>query len=150
DLKSESGQCLVATSAQLAQLGFTGRTARTLIHPDKRDFAPRFCITWRPTTSDKLIIRSGYGIFYDLANFNNQHFVDNNPVFSPSQIYNTAFGSPPPLTNGVPTTTANIFAGGGGVPPLVEQFVSLYVSPDYKAPYFQQCSFGISSQLSTN
>jgi hypothetical protein len=149
-LKSADGRCLVATSAQRAQLGFTGRSRRTLIYPDKRDFAPRFGITWRPTSSDKFIIRSGYGIFYDLANFNNQHFVDNNPVFSPSQVYNTAFGSPPPLTNGAPTTTANIFAGGGGVPPLVNQFVSLYVSPDYKAPYFQQWSFGISSQLSTN
>ena len=149
-LKSESGQCLVATSAQRAQLGFTGRTRRTLIFPDKRDFAPRLGITWRPTSSDKFIIRTGYGIFYDLANFNNQHFVDNNPVFSPSQVYTTAVGSPPPLTNGAPTTTKDIFAGSGGVPPLIEQFVSLYVSPDYKPPYFQQWSFGISSQLSQN
>src|SRR5262249_21923525 len=86
----------------------------------------------------------------DLANFNNQHFVDNNPVFSPSQIYNTAVGSPPPLTNGVPTTTANIFAGGGGIPSLASQYSSLFVSPDYKPPYFQQWSFGISSQLTTN
>ena len=149
-LKSESGQCLVATSAQRAQLGFTGRTRRTLIFPDKRDLAPRLGITWRPTSSDKFIIRTGYGIFYDLANFNNQHFVDNNPVFSPSQVYTTAVGSPPPLTNGAPTTTKDIFAGSGGVPPLIEQFVSLYVSPDYKPPYFQQWSFGISSQLSQN
>ena len=149
-LTSANGQCLVATSAQRAALGFDGRTQRTLIFTDKRNFAPRFGLTWRPTTSDKLIIRGGYGIFYDLANFNNQHFVDNNPVFSPSQVYNTAVGSPPPLTNGVPTTTANIFAGGGGVPPLSQQFVSLYVSPDYRAPYFQQWSFGFSSQLTTN
>ena len=149
-LTSANGQCLVATSAQRAALGFDGRTQRTLIFTDKRNFAPRFGLTWRPTTSDKLIIHGGYGIFYDLANFNNQHFVDNNPVFSPSQVYNTALGSPPPLTNGVPTTTANIFAGGGGVPPLSQQFVSLYVSPDYRAPYFQQWSFGFSSQLTTN
>jgi hypothetical protein len=149
-LSSADGRCLVATSAQRAALGFTDRTRRTLIFTDKRNFAPRFGLTWRPTSSDKLIVRGGYGIFYDLANFNNQHFVDNNPVFSPSQLYQTAVGSPPPLTNGVPTTTANIFAGGGGVPHLSDQFVSLYVSPNYKAPYFQQWSFGISSQLSTN
>ena len=149
-LTSASGHCLVATSAQRAALGFTDRTRRTLIFPDKRDFAPRFGLSWRPTSSDKLIVRGGYGIFYDLANFNNQHFVDNNPVFSPSQIYNTAVGSPPPLTNGAPTTTADIFAGGGGIPSLASQYSSLFVSPDYKAPYFQQWSFGISSQLTTN
>lgn len=149
-LTTADGRCLVATSARRAQLGFTGRTRRTLIFPDRTDFAPRVGVTWRPTGSDKMVVRTGYGIFYDLANFNNQHFVDNNPVFSPSQIYNTSFGSPPPLTNGAPTTTANIFAGSGGVPPLISQFVSLYVSPNYKAPYFQQWSFGVESQFAPN
>jgi hypothetical protein len=146
-LTSASGQCLVATSSQRAKLGFTGRTRRTLIFSNKKDFAPRIGISARPTGSDKLIIHTGYGIFYDLPNFNNQHFVDNNPVFSPSQVYTTALGSPPPLTNGLPTTTANIFAGAGGVPPLTSQFISLYVAPAYKAPYFQQWSFGTESQL---
>ena len=58
---------------------------QTLIHPVHHDFAPRFGIVFRPTASDRLVVRSGYGLFYDLPNFNNQHFVDNNPVFSPSQ-----------------------------------------------------------------
>ncbi|PYU91629.1 MAG: hypothetical protein DMG25_14215 [Acidobacteria bacterium] len=143
-LISASGQCLVATSAERAKLGFTGRTRRTLIFSDKKDFAPRLGITWRPSSSDKLIVHTGYGIFYDLPNFNNQHFVDNNPVFSPSQIFNTTFGAPPPAN------LENIFGGGAGIPPLSQQFVSLYVSPDYKAPYVQQWSFGMESQLSQN
>ncbi len=148
-LTTSDGRCLVATSAQRAKLGFTGRTRRTLVFPFKRDLAPRIGLTWRPTGSDKLVVRTGYGIFVDLPNFNNQHFVDNNPVFSPSQIYNTAFGAPPPLTNGVPTKTENIFQAGG-VPPVTQQFASLYVSPNYQPPYFQQWSFGISSQLAQN
>jgi len=144
------GRCLVASSAQRAQLGFTGRTRQTLIFPDKKDFAPRIGITWRPTSSDKLIVRTGYGIFYDLANFNNQHFVDNNPVFSPSQTYNTALaGQPVPVVNGQIINTENVFSGAG-TPPLSQQFISLYVSPNYKAPYSQQWSFGISSQLAQN
>jgi hypothetical protein len=141
-LTSASGQCLVATSAERAKLGFTGRTRRTLIFSDKKDFAPRLGITWRPTSSDKVIIHTGYGIFYDLPNFNNQHFVDNNPVFSPSQIFNTTFGAPPPAN------LENMFGGSAGTPPLSQQFISLYVSPNYKAPYVQQWSFGIESQLS--
>jgi hypothetical protein len=145
-----SGKCLVASSAQRAQLGFSGRTRRTLIFSDKKDFAPRLGITWRPTGSDKFIVRTGYGIFYDLPNFNNQHFVDNNPVFSPSQVYNTAIaGQPVPKVGGLPITTATVFSGAG-TPTLDQQFISLYVSSNYKAPYFQQWSFGIESQLAQN
>ncbi len=148
-LTTSDGRCLVASSAERAKLGFTGRTRRTLTFPFKRDLAPRIGLTWRPLNSDKLVVRTGYGIFVDLPNFNNQHFVDNNPVFSPSQIYNTAFAAPPPLTNGLPTKTENIFQAGG-VPPVTQQFASLYVSPNYQPPYFQQWSFGISSQLAQN
>jgi hypothetical protein len=109
------------------------------------DFAPRFGIVGRPTGSDRLVVRAGYGIFYDLPNFNNQHFVDNNPVFSPSQQLVTTQGNAPIATS--PT----IFSGAGaGIPKLTNQFVSLYVEPHYLAPYFQQWSFGIQSQLSPN
>ena len=136
--------CLIATTAQRSQLGFTGRTAQTLIFPDKKQFAPRLGIAWRPTGSDRWVVRTGYGIFYDTPNFNNQHFVNNNPVFSPSQIFNTAALQ-------VPTaTTANIFSSAAGIPTLAEQYISLYVSPNYKAPYVQQWSFGIESQITQN
>src|SRR5256712_597644 len=136
--------CLVATPSQRAQLGFTGRTAQTLIFPDKKQFAARLGIAWRPTSSDKLVVRTGYGIFYDTPNFNNQHFVNNNPVFSPSQIFATSSETLPTAT------TADIFNTGGGIPDLAQQFISLYVSPNYKAPYVQQWSFGLESQLSQN
>src|SRR5439155_20462022 len=136
--------CLIATTAQRSQLGFTGRTTQTLIFPDKKQFAPRLGIAWRPTGSDRWVVRTGYGIFYDTPNFNNQHFVNNNPVFSPSQIFNTAALQ-------VPTaTTANIFSSAAGIPTLAEQYISLYVSPNYKAPYVQQWSFGIESQITQN
>jgi hypothetical protein len=143
-LISASGQCLIASSSKRASLGFTGRTARTLIYPDHTNFAPRLGISWRPTGSDKVIIRTGYGIFYDTPNFNNQHFVNNNPVFSPSQIFNTAAQQPPTAT------TANVFASSAGIPTLAQQYISLYVAPNYKAPYVQQWSFGIQSQFATN
>jgi hypothetical protein len=136
--------CLIATSAQRSSFGFTGRTAQTLIFPDNKDFAPRLGISWRPTSSDKAVIHTGYGIFYDTPNMNNQHFVNNNPVFSPSQYFFTS-------SEALPTaTTANMFAGSGGIPTLNNQFVSLFVSPFYKPPYVQQWSFGIESQISTN
>jgi hypothetical protein len=143
-LVSATGTCLVASSALRSQLGFTGRTRRTLIFPVYHDFAPRLGVSWRPKGSDKLVLRSGYGIFYDLPNFNNQHFVDNNPIFSPSQAFNPNFGAPPIAT------TETVFGGSGGVPPLTQQFISLYVTPHYLAPYFGQWSLGIQSQFASN
>jgi hypothetical protein len=143
-LTTTDGRCLIASSAQRAQLGFTGRTRQTLIFTQKHDFSPRIGIVFRPTGSDKFVVRTGYGIFFDLPNFNNQHFVDNNPVFSPSQTFITNKGKP------AVATSATIFGGSAGTPKLTDQFISLYVEPHYLAPYFQQWSLGIQSQLSTN
>jgi hypothetical protein len=142
-LTTTDGRCLIASSTQRAQLGFTGRTRQTLIFTQKHDFAPRIGIVFRPTGSDKLIVRTGYGLFFDLPNFNNQHFVDNNPVFSPSQTFTTNTGQ-------APVATSETIFGSAGTPKLTDQFISLYVEPHYLAPYFQQWSLGIQSQLSTN
>lgn len=151
-LNASDGNCLVASSAQRAALGFTGRTRRTLVFQQRKNFAPRFGLVWRPTSSDRFVVRTGYGIFYDMPNFNNMHFVNDNPIFSPSQLYSTSFGTPPPLTNGVPTKIESVFTAPTAslIPPLSQQFTSLYVSPHYQAPYLQQWSFGLSSQLATN
>ncbi len=149
-LNTADGRCLVASSALRRRLGFTGRARRSLIFPHKRDFGPRFGLTWRPLSKDKLIVRTGYGIFYDLPLLNQTAYAGNaNPIFSPSQIFNTAFGSPPPLTEGVPTTTAKVFVAAG-IPPLSQQSGFEYPPPDFQAPRFQEWSFGIQSQLAAN
>ncbi len=145
-----TGKCLVATSSERAALGFTGRTAQTLIFPDYRDWDPRLGYALRPLHSDRVVLRGGFGIFTDLPNFNNQHFVDDNPINGSTDIYNTSFGSPPPLTNGVPTTSENVFAGSSGIPNLNAQFSSLYVSPYYKDPTILEWSFGMQSELGQN
>lgn len=148
-LISASGKCLVASSALRQQLGFAGRTRRTIMRPYYREFAPRFGLTWRPLASDKLIVRTGYGIFYDLGNLNILQFVSGNPIFSQKPVYNTAFAAPPPLTAGLPTTTENVFASPF-VPPLSQQYAALWVPPDFQAPRIQMWSFGIQSQLAQN
>ncbi len=110
-LLTPDGRCLVATSAQRARLGFTGRTRRTLLFNDKKDFAPRLGLTWRPTHPDKLIVRTGFGIFYDTPNQNAVNSVNLNPIFSPSQLFFPPFGAPPVVTNGGLATTENVFGG---------------------------------------
>jgi len=149
NLISATGQCLVVSSAQRRQFGYTGRTRSTLVFPDWSDWAPRLGITWRPTSSDKLVVRTGYGIFYDLANLNTREFVSGNPIFAPTQLFSTAFGSPPPQASGVPATTADVFQSGS-VPLLNSQYSALWVDPHYVTPRVQEWSFGTESQLSQN
>jgi hypothetical protein len=144
-LLTQDGRCLIATSAQRAKLGFTGRTRRTLLDSTKHDFAPRLGITLRPTGSDKFVIHTGYGVFYDLPVLNNLHF-GNYPVFSPNQFYSASFGDPPPMVNGTQINLQNVFAGGV-IPSLIDQQISLFPPRDYRSPIVQQWSFGISSQL---
>jgi len=148
NLVAADGQCLVLSSARRAQMGFTGRTQRTLVFPDYTDFAPRIGLAWRPTSSDKLVVRTGYGIFYDMGNLNTQQLVSNNPVFSPTQNFTAPFGSPPPLTNGIPTNTENVYAGE--LPLLSQQYAAFYLDPHFVSPRVQEWSFGIESQLAKN
>jgi len=37
----------------------------TIVPVDKKDFAPRIGISWRPFSSDRFVVRAGYGVFYD-------------------------------------------------------------------------------------
>jgi hypothetical protein len=143
-LTTPDGRCLVASSALRSQLGFTGRTRRSLVHTYKNNWAPRFGLAWRPFDSNKVVIRGGYGIFYDLLPTENMLFVNNNPITTPTQNYSTSFGTPPP------GKVQQMFAGAGGIAPIGEQFASLYVSPEYRTPYLQSWSFGIASQLADN
>lgn len=39
--------------------------SNTLVPTDKKDFAPRIGLAWRPFTTDRFVVRAGYGIFYD-------------------------------------------------------------------------------------
>ena len=142
-------RCLVATSAQRKQFGFTGRRRRTIIDPEKTLFAPRLGLSWRPFATDRLIVHTGAGIFYDLAALNNQHYGDNNPVFAPSQLYTTTFGAPPPLFNGAPVNTQNTF-GNGAIPGLDQQFIAAFLDPHYKIPKVAQWSFGFESEITKN
>lgn len=50
--------------------GFTSATAVTgdgLLHPDRNNFAPRLAFALRPIPASSLVIRGGYGIYYDTS-----------------------------------------------------------------------------------
>jgi outer membrane receptor protein involved in Fe transport len=59
-----NGTIVVAGTPQAAAAGFTGRANRALYFPDRRDWAPRVGLAWRPFGNDSTVVRAGYGIFY--------------------------------------------------------------------------------------
>ncbi len=148
---SASGTCLVMSSAMRKQLGLTGNKLSELSYgPGAGSFAPRLGFSWRPTGSDRLVIHTGAGIFNDLPITNLiGSYVNNNPVFTQTPTYNTAFGAPPPLTNGLPTTTAAMFANSASAP-LSQITSQLMPPPFYATPTVYEWSFSIQTQLFQN
>ena len=102
---------------------------QTNIH-DLHDFAPRLALAWQPGGNSKLVLRAGFGIFYDrfvLTNvltakrFNGtvqQELVVDNP---------DSFPNPP---------------SGATVPSAIQQ-----VSPSSRAPYIMQSAVTVERQL---
>ena len=108
---------LVACSDQMKQLGLTDRAERSLWFPDRFNWAPRFGFAWRPTSSDKLVLRGGYGLFFELSQFNGFHYGFNNPVQAPNQFSNFEASVTPPYT------TQSAFKDAAA--PLLEGFLPL-------------------------
>jgi hypothetical protein len=146
-----NGACLIMNSAMRTQTGLSGNKLRQLSYgPGHGNFDPRLGISWRPTNSDKLIIHTGAGIFNDLPITNLiGSYVNNNPVFTKTPTYNTAFGSPPPLTSGVPTTTSMMFANAASAP-LSQITSELMPTPFYATPTVYEWSVSVQSQLAQN
>jgi hypothetical protein len=145
--------------------------SRGLISPDLNNFAPRVGFAFRAT--DKLVIRSGYGIFY--GGQENGPYSNPSPGFNPPFFSSEGFSSPCgslaanpfyapgfPLNNplncserqlntvpgGGPTnsnTLANGFPANALSDPNTPELYS--VSPNLRTPYNQQWHFGVQYQL---
>jgi hypothetical protein len=133
---------LIACPDQMKKLGFTGRAARSLWLGDNFNWAPRFGFAYRPTSSDKLVVRGGYGLFFELAEFNEFHYGFNNPVQAPDQFSNFS-----PSTTPTPLQSAFI---GGSTPPLSQAFISINPDSHLRQPYVHEWSFSIESQLTSS
>ena len=146
--RSASGQCLIMSSGMRKAKGLTGNKVRQVsFGPGAGYFAPRVGVSWQPIGSDRLVVHAGVGIFMDLPDTNRMgSFANNNPVFTQTPNFVTAFGAPPPLTNGVPTRTQQTFVNA----PLVSLSgitSQLMPSPFYKTPETYEWSLSIQSQI---
>jgi Carboxypeptidase regulatory-like domain len=134
-----------AQTVTLTQVGQPG--LGELYNPDYRNFAPRLSIAWDPLGHGKMVIRAGYGIFYDA--FSQDFFmgqVPYNSVFDPGPTYNP-FGPAPifsvsavggPISTGVPIYSAP------GTTPAGDIFS---VDRNVKTPYMENYNLNLQQQI---
>lgn len=139
--------------------GDPGTPNRALEYPDKNNFAPRFGLAWDMFGNAKLVMRGGFGIFYDIEDGAlNLQFGGEPPYGAVSNIYtgNTSFAgytgnavSDPFLFSfGSSTTNPFPFASRGLtgtflVPKLPYAYV---VYPRFRTPYSENFNYGFQWQ----
>jgi Carboxypeptidase regulatory-like domain len=127
-----------------------GVNGANLYNPGKDHFAPRLGFAYQPTARGDLVIRSGFGVFYDQINLN--PFLDfRPPIAAPAGIQGNPFGANPVSTytlSGYNWDAAQ--AGGASIFPGVTSCTdpncaaatdpkglgAYSVSPNFRTPYF--------------
>ncbi len=131
--------------------------AKTLVPTDKNNFAPRIGFALALSDDHKLVMRGGYGIYYDRISTrfaNTQLF--NYPYFALGvglPGLTTTFASPfvnMPLPSSFPTV-ATIPSPISGIAPFVGvPIAGVYVDPKLDTPYVQQYNLGIQWETKGN
>ncbi len=120
----------------------------TLWPRDLKDFAPRFGFSYQPKFSTKLVVRGGYGIFYQVPNVN--YFGDNVPPNGGATgILANPGGTSPVYTLSNPVaitlqTNVPVF-GSSAIPP--PPYGAFSVSQNFTTAYVQNTNFNIQYQL---
>src|SRR5947209_9343998 len=74
-------------------------SAHPLFDPGKNHFAPRLGFAYQPNAKGDLVVRGGFGVFYDQINLN--PFLDfRPPITAPSGVHSNPFGADPNSTYG--------------------------------------------------
>lgn len=133
DLSSNSLACTPQPDCQFLVGGSHG-VPRSIYTTSKTNFAPRLGFAWTPLPSGHLVVRSGYGIYYDVPILDVNILMADNPPFYQLR-YNINDG-----TKSIQTIVAS---------PL-NQIISLTAARNFHDPYYQQWNLGLEYQLASN
>lgn len=109
----------------------------TLIRPDHRDFGPRIGLAWKPSARGRMLVRAGYGLYYQPNQYN---------------ILEGQLAAEPPfaVTNSVTTSSADVLTLATGlvaVPPGKTVTNSYAAALNYPDAYIQTWNVSIQEDL---
>jgi len=137
--------------------GDPGTPGRGLISPDRNNVAPRLGFAWDMLGNAKLVMRGGFGIFYDIEDGALNLQFGGQPPFGDAINLNYASFSPgfDPIAdpfNSFKRGTVNPipFIAGGHLGQFFDPKISFafVVDPKFRTPYSENYNFGFQYQLS--
>ena len=136
--------------------GDPGTPNRGMTYPDRNNFAPRFGFAWDVLGNAKLVMRGGFGIFYDIEDGALNLQFGGQPPFGDALNLNF-FGFTPafdpvadPFNSFAPGTVNPFpFIAGGHYGQFFTPKVSFafVVDPHFRTPYSENFNYGLQYQL---
>jgi hypothetical protein len=131
----------------------------SIFPPDRNNFAPRFGFAYQPTAKPDLVVRGGFGVFYDQININ--PFLDYRPPNGAADGLEGNPAGPSPVSSYSATGTNGSFAWQPGVPlfpgiqvcptgncPATGQTFGIYsVNQNFRAPYIYNFNLQVEKSL---
>ena len=119
------------------------KTSRSLIPPDKNNWAPRVGFAYRPFA--KTVVRGGAGVFYDVQEGNEAQFLRNNPPYLFAQnLAGDPFVPTFRLDNLFPSPTGGSTSGAvGSIQPFSEDITN-------RTPYVAQWNTALEREIVSN
>jgi hypothetical protein len=112
------------------------------LHKDRNNFAPRFGFAYRPLGRPTFVIRSSYGIYYNvIGGYIGPTGLANNPPFRTVQTYDALPGNTPSLS------LSNPFPGTGTIPAIVGVNA---IAANRVNGYMQQWNFTVEGEVVHN
>jgi hypothetical protein len=107
----------------------------SLIHPDKRGFEPRVGISWRPISGSSVVVRGGYGIYYDTSVYQTigLQMAQQSPLSKSLSVQNSS---------ACPLTLANGFNECAGTTPN-----TFAINPNFRPGYTQNWNLSLQRDL---
>ena len=117
---------------------YSGGVPTSLVRPDRKDISPRLGFAWRPLNKGSMVVRGGYGTYYNTSIYNT---ISNNMAQQPPFAQSFTLS-----TTGVPSNLAmgQYFSYLSGQNQLTNTYA---VDPNYKTGYAQMWQIAVQNDL---